>query len=135
MFQNSILIRSTLNELDNVSQQKNDNQKYDDRDEMSATDLKSVDYETYEYVRRKCDMLEAERDDVINDTFALLDVSKREHNAEIEVVTNKVKKEAALEIARYQKESEAKLRKATEVLREQHEKMMAWNESDEDMQD
>lgn len=99
--QNSVLIRSAMHDMTTDTQGKKNLEDNIDDEDMTVMDLTTVDFKTYESLRRKCDMLEAERDGVINDTFALLDITKKEHQAEIEAVTNRLRKEATLEIAQY----------------------------------
>ncbi len=102
--QNSVLIRSALHDMTTDTQGKKNLEDNVDDEDMTVMDLATVDLKTYESLRRKCDMLEAERDGVMNDTFALLDITKKEHQAEIEAVTNRLRKEAAIEIAQYKQE-------------------------------
>lgn len=53
-----------------------------------------VHYEDYQILRRKCDMLEAEREELINETFALIDSSSAANAAEISVLESKLRREA-----------------------------------------
>jgi chromosome segregation ATPase len=53
-----------------------------------------VHYEEYQILRRKCDMLEAEREELINETFALLDSSSAANAAEISALESKLRREA-----------------------------------------
>jgi hypothetical protein len=116
---NAVLIRSALHDMSTDAEgEKNLEDNMDDED-MTVLDLTTVDFKTYESLRRKCDMLEAERDGVVNDTFALLDITKKEHQAEIEAVTNRLKKEAAVEIAQC-KEEVIKVTEELKKLKEIH---------------
>lgn len=53
-----------------------------------------VHYDDYQRLRQKCDMLEAEREELISETFALLDSSSATNAAEISALESKLRREA-----------------------------------------
>mmetsp|Transcript_15071 Transcript_15071/g.17208 ORF Transcript_15071/g.17208 Transcript_15071/m.17208 type:complete len:476 (+) Transcript_15071:35-1462(+) len=125
--QNSILIRDALDDMDDNGGPSNQTEITQGDEMVSVVDIPTVDYKEYEKLRRKCDTLEAERDDVLNDTFALLDITKREHSAEIEVLTARVKNEATIDIMKCKEEADKKLRRLTDEFSERYEKLKVFH--------
>ncbi len=73
-----------------------------------------VQYHVYESLRRKCDMLEAEREDLLNETLALMDSSAAASAAEIEARVKMVEREAAWRLEEHKREAEHHLASVTE---------------------
>lgn len=61
---------------------------------MTKSKSPLVRYEDYQRLRQKCDMLEAEREELINETFCLLDSSSAANAAEMSALENKLRREA-----------------------------------------
>ena len=91
----------------------------EDGDEMVGTMISkvpTVEFHVYESLRRKYDALQDEREDLLNETFALLDTSAAANAAEIEAVTLRVEKEAAWRVAECRIEAEERMEYLEERL-------------------
>ena len=58
-----------------------------------------VEFTVYESLRRKYDLLQEEREDLLNETFALIDSSAAAKEAEFEAIKARLEKEAELRLA------------------------------------
>ena len=57
-----------------------------------------VDHSVYESLRRKCDTLQDEREELLNEAFALMDSSAAAHAAEIEALSKRVENETEMRL-------------------------------------
>jgi hypothetical protein len=57
-----------------------------------------VEYSVYESLRRKCDTLQDEREELLNEAFALMDSSAAAHAAEIEALSKRVENETEMRL-------------------------------------
>mmetsp|Transcript_13568 Transcript_13568/g.19841 ORF Transcript_13568/g.19841 Transcript_13568/m.19841 type:complete len:132 (+) Transcript_13568:219-614(+) len=90
-----IVIRSALDDFDSVCSDGND-----DEYAPIVRRMPTVEFAKYESVMKKCNRLESEREELLNETFALMNVSAAANTAEMEVVVQRIQKEAALKLQR-----------------------------------
>jgi len=82
-----------------------------------------IDYEEYESMRRKCEMLEAERSELLEETTMLLDQSKALNNAENVAFLQDVEKNIALERAQIWEDTRDRILKVTQKMHDRYQKM------------
>jgi len=72
-----------------------------------ANNAEMVEFEVYESLRRKYDALQEEREELLNETFAVIDASAAANLAEIDVITRRIGNEADLRFNEFRRESDA----------------------------
>jgi len=69
-----------------------------------------IEYGVYETLRRKYDALQEEREELLNETFALMDASTAANAAEILAITRRIENEAEMRVEEYRQETNARIR-------------------------
>jgi len=85
----------------------------EDNDEIFgklANNSHMIEYGVYETLRRKYDALQEEREELLNETFALMDASTAANAAEILAITRRIENEAEMRVEEYRQETNARIR-------------------------
>uniref|UniRef100_A0A7S3Q4Q6 Uncharacterized protein n=1 Tax=Chaetoceros debilis TaxID=122233 RepID=A0A7S3Q4Q6_9STRA len=77
-----------------------------------------IEFHVYESLRSKYDLIEAEREDLLNETFALMDSSAAANAAEVEAIVRMVEKQAALDLEDYKRQAELNLARVMDQFSE-----------------
>jgi Mlc titration factor MtfA (ptsG expression regulator) len=68
-----------------------------------------VEFGVYESLRRKYDALQEEREELLNETFALMDASAAANAAELDAITRRVENKADLRLIECRQEADARI--------------------------
>ena len=91
----------------------------EDNDELFGNlgnNSQMIEYGVYETLQRKYDALQEEREELLNETFALMDASTAANAAELEAITRRIENEAEMRLEEYRQDTNARIRRFEERL-------------------
>ena len=113
------MINQSTEVIHNAFSEFNSQCSMEDNDELFgnlANNSQMIEYGVYETLRRKYDALQEEREELLNETFALMDASTAANAAELEAITRRIENEAEMRLEEYRQETNARIRRFEERL-------------------
>jgi prophage DNA circulation protein len=99
------VIQNVLNEFSSDSSMASETEVHN----LVTANVHMVEYSVFESLRLKYDALVEEREELINETFALIDSSKAANAAELQALKGRVENETNMQFASYMQEATTRI--------------------------